>query len=166
MTDPNQPPAGWQQPQQQGYGQPPQGFQPYPVDPNAPPPMPYRMQGTGELGQVRSTGACIGLFFITLGVYSLYWFYQTHEEMKRHSGEGLGGAVALLIAFFIGFVSPFLHSNEVGKLHQRRGQQPPVTALNGLWYIPGILILVGPIVWFVRTNNALNDYWKSLGAAS
>jgi hypothetical protein len=27
-----------------------------------------------------------------------------------------------------------------------------------------MLILVGPIVWFVKTNAALNDYWKSLGA--
>jgi hypothetical protein len=26
------------------------------------------------------------------------------------------------------------------------------------------LILVGPFVWFIQTNNALNDYWRSVGA--
>jgi hypothetical protein len=26
-----------------------------------------------------------------------------------------------------------------------------------------MLILVGPFIWFIRTNNALNDYWRSLG---
>ncbi|SNR30902.1 hypothetical protein [Blastococcus mobilis] len=24
--------------------------------------------------------------------------------------------------------------------------------------------LVGPSIWFVRTSNALDDYWQSLGA--
>jgi cytochrome c-type biogenesis protein CcmH/NrfF len=39
-----------------------------------------------------------------------------------------------------------------------------VTALTALWFFPGMLILVGPFVWFVRTNNALNDYLRGLGA--
>jgi hypothetical protein len=25
-----------------------------------------------------------------------YWFYKTHDEMKRHTGDGLGGGIALL----------------------------------------------------------------------
>ena len=62
-----------------------------------------------------------------------------------------------------GVVSPFLLSNEVGKLYERRGQTPPVTALTGLWVFPGIFILVGPFIWFVKTNNALNSYWESQG---
>lgn len=119
---------------------------------------------TGEIGKVRGTGACIGLTIITFGIYSLFWYYQTHEEMKRHSGQGLGGGLALLIAFFVGFVSPFISSNEVGGLYARAGKPQPVTAMTGLWYVPGFLILVGPIVWFVKTNGALNDYWKSVGA--
>jgi hypothetical protein len=27
-----------------------------------------------------------------------------------------------------------------------------------------MLILVGPLVWFIQTNSALNDYWRSVGA--
>lgn len=119
----------------------------------------------GPVGQVRSTGVAMLLFVVTLGFYSLYWYYATHEEMKRHSGEGLGGGLALLIGFFAPFVMAFLSPAEVGRLAERRGQQPPVSAVTGLWATLGTLILVGPIVWFVKTNGALNDYWRSLGAS-
>ncbi|MDI6910041.1 DUF4234 domain-containing protein [Nocardioides sp.] len=119
----------------------------------------------GPIGEVRSTGTCILLSIVTLGIYSWYWYYKTHDEMKRHSGEGIGGGIALLLAIFVSIVMPFLSSNEVGKLYERRGQQAPVTAATGLWFLLlGWLFLVGAIVWFVKTNNALNEYWKSVGA--
>jgi hypothetical protein len=106
----------------------------------------------------------MALTVVTLGIYSLVWFYRTHEEMKRHTGQGLGGAIALVLAVFIGAAVPFLTSNEVGDLYERRGQSKPVSALTGLWYFPGVFLLIGPIVWFVQTNGALNAYWRSLGA--
>lgn len=118
----------------------------------------------GPVGKIRPTGIAILLCIVTLGFYSLYWYFATHEEMKKHTGEGLGGVVALLLAIFVGVVSPYLHSHEVGNLYERRGQEKPVSALTGLWYFPGIFLLVGPIVWFVKTNGALNAYWRSLGA--
>ena len=126
----------------------------------------YAAPAAGELGKVRGTGMCILLLIVTLGFYSLYYFYATHEEMKKHSGQGLGGVVALLLAFFVGFVMPYITSSEVGGLYERQGKAKPVSAGTGLWYFPGMLILVGPIVWFVKTNGALNDYWKSLGATA
>lgn len=150
------------------YGQPPQ--EP-PAFPTAPPPFPAAPPAgyavaPGQIGTVRSTGICILLYFVTFGIYGLYWWYVTHEEMKRHSGQGLGGIVALLLAIFIGIVMPFITSAEVGELERRRGAAPRVSALTGLWYFPGALILVGPFIWFIKTNGALNDYWKSLGAAA
>ena len=126
--------------------------------------MVWTNQTNGPIGQVRSTGVQMLLFFVTFGVWSLVYYYQTHEEMKRHSGQGLGGVLALVLSLFVGIVSPYLLSHEVGELYERRGQRKPVSALTGLWFFPGMFILVGPIVWFVQTNNALNDYWRSLGA--
>lgn len=124
----------------------------------APPP-------AGPIGQVRSTGICILLTFVTLGFYTWYWYYKTHEEMKNHSGQGIGGGIALVLAIFVPFVPPFLTSNEVGDLYSRRGQQRPVSAVTGLWHLLLTwFFLVGAIVWFVKTNSALNDYWRSLGA--
>ncbi len=143
-----------------GAGLPPQA--PY----GAAPPLAtgWDQPQSGPIGQVRSTGMCILLYIVTLGIYGLYWWYQTHEEMKRHTGQGIGGLAALLIGFFVPIVNVFLTPDEVGNLYKRRGQEPPVTALTGLWSAIGWIILVGPIVWFVKTNNALNDYWRSLGA--
>jgi hypothetical protein len=104
------------------------------------------------------------LAIITFGIYSLVWFYSVHSEMKRHSGQGIGGGVALILGFFVGIVMPFITSSEVGGLYARRGQAKPVSGATGLWYFPGWFILVGPLVWFIKTNGALNSYWRSLGA--
>ena len=72
--------------------------------------------------------------------------------------------LALVIAIVFDIVMPFLTSNEVGGLYERSGRPKPVSALTALWFFPGMFILVGPFVWFIRTNNALNEYWRSLGA--
>ena len=104
------------------------------------------------------------LFTVTFGIWAFVYVFLTHDEMKRHSGEGLGGILALIISVFLRPASPFLLSHEVGGLYERRGLRRPVSALTGLWFFPGILLLVGPIIWFVLTNRALNDYWRSAGA--
>jgi uncharacterized protein DUF4234 len=115
----------------------------------------------GQVGKIRSTGTCILLAIVTLGIYTWFWYFKTHDEMKQHSGTGLGGGVALILAIFVGIVMPFVTSNEVGGLYERRGQAKPVSAVTGLWII---LPLIGSIVWFVKTNGALNSYWRSVGA--
>jgi hypothetical protein len=130
----------------------------------APPP------AAGPIGKPRSTGLAIFLFIITLGIYGWYWYYATFEEMKRHRGSGLGGAMSLVLnvlGIFVGVTSlvlPYIHSSEVGQLYELRGEEKPVSGLTGLWVFPGIFILVGPIIWFVKTNGALNRYWESFSA--
>jgi hypothetical protein len=165
-----QPQFGQPQFGQPQFGQPQFGQQPAPEagrylpQPMPPPTSWHAGPPSGPLGKVRGTGMVILLTIVTLGIYSLVYYYSTHEEMKRHSGDGLGGVLALVLAFFVGVVSPFLLSKEVGDLYERQGRSAPVTALTGLWVFPGILILIGPFVWLVRTNGALNDYWRALGA--
>ena len=144
---------------------------PPPPPPPPPPPLPAYgapQPGQAYVGKVRSTGVGILLFLVTFGIYGLVWWYLVHEDMKRHSGQGLGGGLALVLAFvavYLGLpVAPFFTSDEVGKLYERVGRQAPVSALTGLWYFPGMFLVVLPIVWFVKTNDALNDYWRSYGA--
>ena len=146
----------------QPYQGQPQGYAGYPM-PTPPAHLQYA-QPTGPIGKVRGTGVAILLLIVTFGLYSIYYYFATHEEMKKHSGEGIGGVAGLLLSVFVGFVSPFLLSHEVGGLYERRGQAKPVSAATGLWVFPGIFLLVGPIIWFVQTNGALNAYWRSLGA--
>ena len=70
--------------------------------------------------------------------------------MKQHTGQGIGGGIALLLAIFVGIAMPFISSNEVGNLYARRGQAKPVSAVTGLWFLLlGWFFLVGAIVWFV-----------------
>jgi F0F1-type ATP synthase membrane subunit c/vacuolar-type H+-ATPase subunit K len=118
----------------------------------------------GPRGQIRGTGFAIVLFIVTFGFYGWYWYYKVHQEMRDHTAQGIGGGVALLLTILFSIAMPYITSSEVGNLYARRGQQPPVTWATGLWSFPGALILVGPIIWFVKTNAALNDYWASLGA--
>jgi F0F1-type ATP synthase membrane subunit c/vacuolar-type H+-ATPase subunit K len=127
-------------------------------------PQPGTMVQGGPVGQIRGTGFAILIFIVTFGIYGWYWYYKSHQEMKDHSGQGIGGGIALLLAILVGIAMPYVTSNEVGNLYTRRGQQAPVSAATGLWNFPGVFIVVGPIIWFVKTNRALNDYWASLGA--
>ena len=118
----------------------------------------------GGPGKIRGTGVAILLSIVTLGVYQLVWYFGTHEEMKRHKGTGLGGGIALLLAFFVGIAMPYITSAEVGELYERRGMPKPVSGVTGLWYFPGIFLFgIGPIIWFVKTNGALNAYWRQQG---
>ena len=126
---------------------------------------PYAQAGTAPIGKIRSTGTCVLLTIVTLGFYTWYWWYKTGSEMKEHSGQGIGGPLSLLLAAVVGIVMPFISSAEVGGLYERRGEKRPVSASTGLWYILlGWFFFVGAIVWFVKTNGALNDYWRSVGA--
>lgn len=137
---------------------------PAPAYAAAPPPAYGGAPAVGPIGQVRSTGVCILLAIVTFGIYTWFWYFKVHDEMKQHTGQGVGGGLALVLAIFIGVASPFLASSEVGNMRKLRGQEPKVSGATGLWYLPGMFIIVGPIVWFVKTNGALNDYWRSQGA--
>ena len=139
------------------YPTPPAGYAPQGVPPYAP-------QGALPYGQIRSTGISILLFFVTFGIYGYVYYYKVHDEMKRHTGDGIGGGIALLLALLVGVASPFLVSSEVGGLYRRVGREQPVSGATGLWYLPGMFIIVGPFIWFIKTNNALNEYWASVGA--
>ena len=116
---------------------------------------------TGPLGQPRGIGFGILLFVVTFGLYGLYWAFKTHEEMKQHTGEGLGGVLGLVVWILLGVVSAFVIPSEVGKMYARDGREPPVTGWTGLWLFPGVILVVPAIVWFVKVQGSLNRYWTA-----
>jgi Domain of unknown function (DUF4234) len=118
-------------------------------------------RAAGPLGTPRSSLSVILLSLVTLGIYGLYWQYKTFEEMKVHAGVGIGGVVGLILAIFLGFLNPFIMSNEVGNMYETAGEERPVSAITGLWIL---LPLVGAIIWLVKTQGALNRYWEAGGA--
>jgi Domain of unknown function (DUF4234) len=56
---------------------------------------------SGPTGQPRGIGFGILIFIVTIGIYGLYWVYKTHEELKVHTGEGIGGVLGLVIYILI-----------------------------------------------------------------
>ena len=117
----------------------------------------------GPLGQPRGIGFGILLFIITFGIYSLYWVFKTQEEVKNHSGQGVGGVLGLVIYIVISPITWFLVPSEVGKMYQQDGRTAPFTGWTGLWLL---LPIVGAFVWFIKIQGALNRYWESKSAGS
>src|SRR5690242_19171181 len=116
------------------------------------------------MGQVRGTFVTLLLMLITFGIYQIVYVYMLHDEMKRHTGRVVGGGIAVILAIFVGIVLPYMSSAEVGDMRQHGGREQRVSWKTGLWYFPGIFILIGPLIGFAKMNGALNDYWESLGA--
>jgi hypothetical protein len=121
------------------------------------------------------------LAILTLGIYTLFWTYWTHEEIKSRSGEGVGGVIGLVIWVIFSPATFFLVPSEVKTLYQREGETSPVRWVLGLWVvIPSagtiaasaawatglstllfLFIFVGMIIWFAGVQNALNRFWSS-----
>jgi uncharacterized BrkB/YihY/UPF0761 family membrane protein len=116
---------------------------------------------TGPLGRRRGVGFGILLFIITLGFYGWYWAFKTQEELRQRTGEGLGGVVGLVIWIVLNPVSAFVIPSEVGKMYAKDGRQPPVTGWTGLWLFPFGFLIVTAILWFVKVQSALNEYWQA-----
>ena len=116
-------------------------------------------QATGAPGHVRNPVAVILLSIITIGIYALYWEYASFKELKEYSREGIGGWLGLLFAILLSIVNAFLLPLEVGRLYTRTGRPAPVSALTGFWVL---IPIVGGIIWVVKVQGRLNDYWESL----
>jgi amino acid transporter len=118
---------------------------------------------TGPLGQRRGIGFGILLFIVTLGIYSLYWVFKTQDEVKEHSGQGVGGVLGLVIFIVVSIVSWFLIPSEIGKMFKQDGREAPFTGWTGLWLL---LPIIGAFVWFIKIQGSLNEYWESKGAVT
>jgi len=117
----------------------------------------------GPPGKIRSPAAVIIFSIITFGIYFLVWTYKVFQELKDHSGDGVGGLVGLLIGFFVGFVNWFLLPAEIGAMYRKAGETPPVSGMTGFW---NLIPLVGVIIWIVKVQGALNRRWESQGVTA
>jgi hypothetical protein len=116
---------------------------------------------TGPLGQRRGIAFVLLMTLITFGIYTIYWAYKTHEEMKQHTGDGLGGVLGLVVWIIVSAVSAFVIPSEVGKMYARSGRPAPITGWTGLWFFPFGILIIPLIVWFVKVQGSLNRYWES-----
>lgn len=118
---------------------------------------------TGPLGHPRGIGFAILLFIVTFGLYSIYWVFKTQDEVKEHSGQGVGGVIGLVIYLVLSIVTIFLIPSEVGKMYKLDGREAPFSGWTGLWLL---LPIIGMFVWFIKIQGALNRYWESKAAVA
>ena len=124
---------------------------------------PASTSARGPVGETRSVGLSILWFILTIGIYGIYWVYKTQEEVRRYSGNGVGGVLGIVIYILISPVTFFIVPSEVRYMYEDLdGGQSPVRGVTGLWIL---LPLVGSIIWFVKVQGALNRYWESKGAS-
>ena len=79
------------------------------------------MEATGQrgpLGETRSIPLSILWAILTLGIYAFVWVYRTQEEIKRYSGNGIGGVIGLVIFLVIGVVTYFVVPSEVRYMYE------------------------------------------------
>ncbi len=131
----------------------------YPPESAPAPPGPPAAPGVqGPIGRRENIGLQILWSVLTLGLYGIYWVYKSQEEIKVHTGEGVGGVVGALIYFFAGFITLFLLPIEIERMYKRDGRKSPVSAVTAFW----ILLFIIP--WYVKCQAAMNDYWEAKGA--
>jgi Ca2+/Na+ antiporter len=112
-------------------------------------------------GAYYRTGMTIFLTIITLGIWAILWSYRTNEDLKRYNGDGLGGVLGVVIYILLSIVLMFTIPSEIQKMYQRDGRQSPVSPIWGLWFL---LPLIGNIIWYVKVQRSLNDFWLSKGS--
>ena len=116
----------------------------------------------GPVGETRSVGLSILWFILTLGIYGIYWVYKTQEEVKRYSGNGVGGVLGIVIYILISPVTFFIVPSEVRYMYEDLdGGRSPVRGIYGLWFL---LPLIGSLIWFIQVQGALNRFWQDKGA--
>jgi len=103
----------------------------------------------------------IFLSIITVGVCAAIWTYRTKEDLKRYNGDGLGGVLGVVLYLVFAIVLMFTIPNEIEKMYQRDNRQSPVSTTLGLWFL---LPLIGNIIWYVKVQRALNEFWASKGS--
>ena len=114
------------------------------------------------MGHPTAPGKQILLTIITLGIWAIVWTYRQHEDVKRYTRDGVDPWLGVVIYILIGFVTPFLLANYVQtKLYEAENQQSPVRTATGAWIL---LPIAGPIIWYLKVQRALNDFWTQRGS--
>ena len=116
----------------------------------------------GPIGTPSNPGKTILLSIVTLGIYTFIWTYKQFEDFKKYSGKGLGGAVGVVLGIFVNPVVWFMIPIELKAIYEAEGEQSPVEAIWGLWFL---LPIVGAFIWYFKVQAAINDFWIRRGAA-
>jgi hypothetical protein len=115
----------------------------------------------GQVGNTRSIPLSILWAILTIGIYTYVWTFRTQEEMKKYTGDGMGGWLGLVVYLVFSPITYFVIPSEIKTMYVRDGRPEPITAWWGLWFL---LPIIGSLIWFIKVQGLLNDFWTSKGA--
>lgn len=107
----------------------------------------------------------LGLSFITIGIYWLYWYYTINDEIRRYERDESVRPGMALLAVTLGwiviappFISVYNTSKHIVRMQERTGiTQTLSPALNT------ILLLVIAIAVGLYSQEHLNKIWDAAG---
>ena len=80
--------------------------------------------------QRRSGCMMVLLFFITFGIYPIYWFIKFNAEVREASGEGQSGCMHILLAIITFGIYVYVWEYQTAKrLHKLGGADNSVVVL-------------------------------------
>jgi hypothetical protein len=85
----------------------------------------------------------VGLFIITLGIYGIYWFYVTADEMKYLAKDDAASPALWTVLLFLPFIN-FYSIYKYSELFQKISGE----SLNR-WILFLLWIVFSPAVWFI-----------------
>ena len=103
----------------------------------------------------------LGLSFITLGIYGLYWYYKVNEEIKAFTKDETISPVRSLMALIFGWliiVPPFIAvwntANHLLKMEEQVGVQTQISPALTI-----VLLLLLSIALGIYVQEHLNRVW-------
>lgn len=137
-------------------------------------------RSSNNLAVKRSVIRVFGFGILSLGLYSLYWFYVTRKAVTAElgSGDNAGLQTIGLIVPILNFFITYWLFRDINKLRVKQNLPGiPVGAYLGtliasavLGWIPliGMIIAIGALVVYGLVVSKLNEYWdrKTNGQAT
>jgi hypothetical protein len=109
----------------------------------------------------------LGLTFITIGIYGLYWYYKVNEEIRRYTHDDTISPTRSLMALLFGWViivPPFIAvyntARHVQDMEQRIGVQQQIEPALAVVLLLVISLLIG-----IYVQEHLNRVWDRASSA-
>jgi drug/metabolite transporter (DMT)-like permease len=120
-----------------------------------------QIQGTSEIGKVRNPLGVIGLAIITLGIYSIVWYYKVNKELaaigqakgtKECGDNPTTSVIAVTLGAFI-IVPPFVSAYNFCKrlAAAERVTGTPQGMEPGLLFV--LYIFISPVASYIAQSN-------------
>jgi len=120
----------------------------------------------GQAYLKRNPLGVLGLGFITLGIYFLYWYYKANQEIQRFTSDQTISPTRALLAVFPGgivivpaLIAFYNTADHVARMEQQRGISSQIS--------PAITVVIGlvfSIAVGIYVQEHLNRIWDAAAA--